>query len=68
MNKWIKVEDKLPEHGMLVITWNGNSYRVCRYETALTWKGYKMKFVSVMNRFWDDDATHWMRFPKPPIQ
>lgn len=70
MNEWIKVSEKLPEPGMLIITWDGTSHMICRYEKALTWKGYKMKFVNVMTKygFWNDDVTHWMRFPKPPAQ
>lgn len=67
--EWIKVNDKLPETGELVITWNGLDFKICRYEKAFTWKGYKLKFVNIMSKgFWDDNVTHWMKFPKPPAK
>jgi hypothetical protein len=30
-------------------------------------QGYKYKFVNVHSKgMWDEDATHWTYFPKPP--
>lgn len=68
---WVAIKDELPNENRLLITWSDktSSYRICRYMKALTWKGYKYKFVNVNSKgvyMWDEDATHWTYFPKPP--
>lgn len=66
-NTWYSVKEKLPEVGKRVITWNGVEFRICVYRRALTWSGYKNKFINIMSKgFWNDDETHWMYFPTPP--
>ena len=69
MCNWINIKDKLPEVGQLIIAWDGDAYTICKYEKALTWKGYKLKFVNLMSKYgaWNDNVTHWMNFPKPPL-
>lgn len=70
MNEWININDRLPEPNQLVITWNGREHTISKYMQALTWKGYKFKFVNVMSGYgaWNDDVTYWMPFPKPPYE
>ena len=64
---WVALVDKSPRENQLVITYNGKGCKVCIYQKALTWKGYKMKFVNTASKgFWDDEVTYWMPFPKPP--
>jgi hypothetical protein len=67
--EWISINKKLPDPNVTIITWNGLDMKICAYRKVFTWKGYKMKFVNIFSRgFWDDDVTHWMYFPSPPIK
>lgn len=65
---WIKLKDQLSEVGRIIITWNGESYTISKYQKALTWRGYKLKLVNMFSKMgaWNEDVTHWMYFPSPP--
>ena len=60
---WVRVEDRLPEHGTDILAWGKSIKKVtpCWYSSSSeTW-------------YLDDDeildligVTHWMPLPKPP--
>ena len=61
MSKWIKVEDKLPEDGMWVLTYSAGitddfQWDICYWCISDKWKCLG----------WDYPVTHWMHLPKAP--
>jgi len=63
MSKWISVKDRLPEHGVHVLTFSSEeNYYAVSYLIYLS-----------NERIWangcllgNDNITHWMPLPKPP--
>ena len=61
-NSWISVEERLPEHGALVLVWHKYLERafVCQWDDrADIWLSEKFTFSR-------KTATHWMPLPEPP--
>ena len=57
-DKWISVEDRLPEYDQEILVW----YRLKQlpYDINVAAKRYKDVFNSL--------ATHWMPIPEPPSE
>ena len=56
MNKWISIEDRLPE-------------RSGRYLTHCNFDGDSLVAVLWFDKYnesFDDEVTHWMSLPEPP--
>lgn len=56
MSEWIKVEDKLPEIGQRVLTWNGE-VQICEWDEGWLAEGgwYSL-----------DEIRSWQPLPPPP--
>lgn len=66
-NKWIKVEDRLPEHGQMVDTWNGGANRRTVFMKPDLFVRHVEPFSN--ERIYTThfpDITHWMPLPEPP--
>lgn len=61
MNKWIKVEDKLPEDGVWVLTYSAGITDDFQWDIGYWCISDKWKCLG-----WDYPVTHWMHLPKAP--
>ena len=61
MNKWIRVEDRLPDDGAIVIVAYGG--RVPRWTSQAVYYKDSKRFVADCG---DVTPSHWMWFPNPP--
>ena len=63
MDKWISVEDRLPEDGDWVLTFNQEDYRMEVYGWFGDYYG-----IGFMNDLLTEGfkVTHWMTLPEPP--
>ena len=52
---WVKCSERMPEHGDMVLVFNGNSIEI----DALATGGFDFEC-------WCDSITHWMPLPAPP--
>lgn len=57
MSEWISVKDRLPECGVEVLTFRGESGFCIESRN---------KFGFYFNCDIDDYVTHWMKLPEPP--
>lgn len=65
-NKWISVEERLPEINQPVL--------ICAFGRSVgegTYYGHDgvhhvWKMYCVAGTYWDDEVTHWMPLPEPP--
>jgi hypothetical protein len=63
MEKWIDINDKLPEHNKLVlILTSEEGYRLAEYQPTYLycWRGNSGVNYSTK------EITHWMKLPDPP--
>lgn len=74
VNRWISVEDALPERNGCYLVWRPRFYidgdrecaeaTVCYFDGHDTWHdSYGVDFSRVLGK---DDITHWMPLPDPP--
>jgi hypothetical protein len=73
MNKWISVDDKMPEDFERVIVTDGNGVWEASFNVHFFWHGeeclelrkwtYRNNIDQIL-----ENITHWMPFPNPPIQ
>ena len=54
---WVKCSERMPEHGDMVLVFNGNSIEI----DALATGGFDFEC-------WCDSVTHWMPLPAPPVE
>ena len=71
MTEWIRVEDKLPDDGDIVLIWNGKSPKKLQgFMVAYFVDGYfydRRKNIAVfMPHFFGEHITHWAKLQKPP--
>ena len=61
-----KFPEETPKKGQLVIAYcKSGSFYFARYTKALTWGGYKLKFVNInSNGLWHNDVIGWNNIPK----
>ena len=52
---WVKCSERMPEHGDMVLVFNGNSIEIDALATG------EFDFEC-----WCDSITHWMPLPAPP--
>ena len=52
---WVKCSERMPEHGDMVLVFNGNSIEIDALATG------EFDFEC-----WCDSVTHWMPLPAPP--
>ena len=67
--EWIKVEEKMPDEKQVVLVVTKDfSMFICRYRKALTWKGFRLKFINLLSTsgIWVQNVTHWMPMPELP--
>jgi len=76
MTEWISVEDRLPDHGQLIMAYEifppgrmfhaiaapliGCSYKICEYGT------YGAFMTAYPNSYELKHVTHWQPLPEPP--
>ena len=59
MSEWISVEDRLPNIGQNVLTYDGHNRVFCSVRQNHQFK--------IHYTVWDhDNVTHWMPLPEPP--
>lgn len=68
MNKWISVNDKVPEHSHLVLVLLENKViRLAKYKPHCFWQsikpGGKSDYWEIPEEWFP--VTHWMELPKP---
>ena len=61
MNKWVSVEDRLPENNLTVIVPGGIAYRRHDDWYTLTGERYPGRLI-----IWEHGVKHWMPLPEPP--
>ena len=54
---WVKCSERMPEHGDMVLVFNGNSIEIDALATG------EFSFEC-----WCDSVTHWMPLPAPPME
>ena len=54
---WVKCSERMPEHGDMVLVFNGNSIEIDALATG------EFDFEC-----WCDSITHWMPLPTPPME
>ena len=54
---WVKCSERMPEHGDMVLVFNGNSIEI----DALAIGEFDFEC-------WCDSVTHWMPLPAPPVE
>ena len=54
---WVKCSERMPEHGDMVLVFNGNSIEIDALATG------EFDFEC-----WCDSVTHWMPLPTPPVE
>ena len=54
---WVKCSERMPEHGDMVLVFNGNSIEIDALATG------EFDFEC-----WCDSVTHWMPLPAPPVE
>lgn len=61
MDNWISVQDRLPEHGF-VLVWCAYTHlvEIAKYKGSL-WRTQERRYA--LNSDW---VTHWMPLPEPP--
>lgn len=70
MNKWISVEEQLPEHRQAVLTWWPARQQIqlqtyyTQYATDDAWWMFGWQNLLVES----GDITHWMPLPEGPVQ
>jgi Protein of unknown function (DUF551) len=63
---WIPIEERLPELGRLVLTWNGTFVAIgaligdSHHDPALFW------FIDSIIKVSEDNPTHWTTWIDPP--
>ena len=55
IQKWISVEERLPESDGFYLTYREDDVRVTWYGSGGLWR-----------HIWNNDVTHWMPLPEPP--
>ena len=57
VSDWIPCSERMPEHGNIVLVFNGNSIEIDALATG------EFDFEC-----WCDSVTHWMPLPAPPVE
>ena len=57
VSDWIQCSERMPEHGDMVLVFNGNSIEIDALATG------EFDFEC-----WCDSVTHWMPLPAPPLE
>ena len=63
VNQWISCKDKMPEHGVNVLIYTGNSM------ISLAWYDKDMEYFYICDsdyKYNPLDVTHWQPLPEPP--
>ena len=63
LNRWIPVEERLPDHLQPVIGWHPGSYRAFG---EVCWNVREKQWQDVDTGLACGDVTHWMKMPEPP--
>ena len=60
MSKWIKCSERMPENDDTVLTWNGDTFQVDRFDVN-----------GLVHGIWHEqrlDVTHWQPLTEPPAE
>lgn len=67
MNKWINVEDRMPEKNQDVLVYRGSHIGDMMFYTYIGNNEWEDEY-GYWSRTDDEGITHWMPLPKPPTE
>jgi hypothetical protein len=66
MNKWISVNDRLPDNSNVVLAYNLKNSRGIYIHKIYFAFYYEYRWTQSNDAAWKMDVTHWMPLPNPP--